>query len=431
MIFPYLEGFRAGTSYGEQLVIAEKTILFLYFWSILISSISMLVSGYYTGELEGFFVNISKIELVGLISLQLIGFFFLYNIYKISKTQRFCIRGYKLKINTRRFFVFFVVICLVNIVFVVRTGVGVVNSEAKSSVSFLFAIINPDYLFPLYYVIGKEYYIRKKQASCKLFFYAGVIIYSILEFSQGWTGFLLVVSFIELFFYFRFRNKSIIQRFIVPIILPVFLILLGGKAYQYLYQYKNEVRGNEISSLSYREGVTKLISRMTNLPLAVGSLEKIDEIKNLYVSDPIKYKELRGFFRPILPSIITGTKEYRPINNHAVQAFYPELKNNTSSDLGLVSYSLVLLNADILEWSVWLLASILLILFFKIIFSLVERYPGQLDVLFFLLLTRYYNSASLETTFGYGFVGLLYIILVMICFRVIVIKRLSFACRSY
>lgn len=412
-------------------MIAEKTILFLYFWPILISAISMLDSGYYTGELEGFLVNISKIELVGIISLQLIGFFFLYNIYKISKTQRFCIEGYKLKINARRFLVFFVVICLANIVFVVRTGVGVVNSEAKSSVSFLFAIINPDYLFPLYYVFGKEYYIKKKQALYKLYFYAGVVIYSILEFAQGWTGFLLVVSFMELFFYFRVRNKSNIQRAIVPIILPVFLILLGGKAYQYLYQYKNEVRGNQISSLSYCEGVAKLISRMTNLPLAVGSLGKIDEIKSLYVSDPIKYKELRAFFRPILPSIITGTKDYRPINNHAVQVFYPELKNNTSAGLGLVSYSLVLLNVDLLEWSVWLLASILLSLFFKIIFSLVERYPGQLDILFFLLLIRYYNAASLEITFGYGFVGLLYNILIMICFRVIVIKRLPFACRSY
>ncbi len=170
-------------------MIAEKTILFLYFWPILISAISMLDSGYYTGELEGFLVNISKIELVGIISLQLIGFFFLYNIYKISKTQRFCIEGYKLKINARRFLVFFVVICLANIVFVVRTGVGVVNSEAKSSVSFLFAIINPDYLFPLYYVFGKEYYIKKKQALYKLYFYAGVVIYSILEFAQGWTGF--------------------------------------------------------------------------------------------------------------------------------------------------------------------------------------------------------------------------------------------------
>jgi hypothetical protein len=169
---------------------------------------------------------------------------------------------------------------------------------------------------------------------------------------------------------------------------------------------------------SYIEGAMKLTSRLTNFPIAVGVYEKNQQVNRLYFEDEVAFKELQGFFRPITPRFIMPEKEFRSLNNNSRQAFIPGLSATTSNSFGAPIYSLTLFSISFLEGATWLFLSLLLLALMKIIFDKIEKYRGQMNILFFILLFDFYYAGALENFMGGTYAYMIFILPTLLVLRI-------------
>ncbi|HFW4499943.1 TPA: oligosaccharide repeat unit polymerase, partial [Salmonella enterica subsp. enterica serovar Waycross] len=157
---------------------------------------------------------------------------------------------------------------------------------------------------------------------------------------QGWTSFLLILFFLEMYARYRLKNKKII------LLLPLFIIFFGGWVYQYAFVLKNEIRGNDVAPLSYYQGVEQLTSRLSMNPVSLGAYENYDVVVHLYQKENRVFKESESLLRPILPGGFIN-KDFRILNNNVMASFYPDLNPYTSSDFGIVMYYSILFNSSL------------------------------------------------------------------------------------
>jgi len=382
--------------------VATKIFISIYVWALTISFIRVVITGSYGGELCTFNVGFGQVELYGLYILNLMSFLFIYFAYKLASSIHINAHV-KFKINSKLLTHVIFVVCFLHILFVTMTGVGRVGSGNKNDVSFLFNMLDPKYIFPLFYVLVKSdgaYY-----AKTKVKFYAVVVSYCILKIVQGWSGYLLLIALLEAHFFFKNRQYSKCNEAMIVMVAPLILMVAGGLIYKHAYEVKTYIRGAQ-EEISYGEGVDKFVNRLTFFPNSLGAIERHSDISNLYTEQGVGFKEVKGIFRPVLPSLIVGDKSYRSINNLSVQAFYPDVTAVTGSDIGLLAYTLVLLNIDVGEWAVWFAITATLTFLYKVFLDALGG--KEFNILMFLLFLKVGYTASLEFVFGYGYLGLLY-----------------------
>ncbi len=206
---------------------------------------------------------------------------------------------------------------------------------------------------------------------------------------------------------------------------------MGSIFYQYVYPIKNKIRGLDGREITYIEAVVKLTNRMTNFPIAVGTYEKLEEVKDYYLEDNITLKEFQSFFRPISPRTLMENKEFRNLNNNVLQPFYNDITAATSSDIGILMYAISLFHSSPLDAFLWLTISLIMLIFAKIFFDNIEQERGQFDFVFFLLICSLFYTASLEIVFAYGFFGVLYFIPILLFLGIIRIKKNVFNKESF
>jgi hypothetical protein len=101
----------------------------------------------------------------------------------------------------------------------------------------------------------------------------------------------------------------------------------------------------------------------------------------------------------------------------------PFLSDKTSNDIGFVMYGISLFSINFIEGLAWLIFSVMLIFFVKILLDSLEQFKGQFNLLYFLQLIKFYNTASLEVVFGNGYLYLVYIFPVFFALGIIKLKR--------
>ncbi|WP_155108959.1 oligosaccharide repeat unit polymerase [Intestinirhabdus alba] len=376
------------------------SFLLLYVLSAIISMVQTLTHKNYPGELEEFTRTISSFEVVSLTFFNIISFISCYYIIWIFSKFRIKInKKIYVNFNERRINTLFFVLLLAQIIFLLATGVGKVTINpdeiATSPYSPLFAFLKPEpfiYLFFLYFRTTKGFSYKKN-----ILFTINIILFIAFKILQGWTSFLLIMFFLEM--YARFQRKDNNKLFLL---LPIIIILLGGWVYQYAFVLKNEIRGNNLPSISYYQGIEQLTSRLSMNPVSLGAYQNFDTVIDLYQKENRIFKESESLLRPILPGSLMD-KDFRILNNNVMASFYPDLNAYTSSDFGVIMYFSILIKSSLPDFI--LLSILTLILFFiaKIYFDSMSLYEGQYDLLLFLIIFYWTYTVSIENVFGQGF----------------------------
>lgn len=400
--------------------IAEKVYVSLHITSLTFVAIYMIWTKQYSGELSSFSTNTTSFELALLLGLSALGFVLAYYFYVGTKDIKKYLSTTPWKINPSRLATIFFGLVISQLIFLTVTGVSRVGSLATSIYSPIFALLNVDSLFGFVYILTREEIKPNKK-----YYWLIIIVYLIFKILQGWSGVIILIFFFELHLYFKSRIIKPWSRFLIILLLPLFLILPGGKVYQYVLPYKFEIRSMGIVESNYTEGVVNLVNRLTFFPIAVGVFERSDDLERNARNDKTLFREFKSFFRPLAPRFIMQNKQFRSISNLAIQVFYPNITSTTSSDLGFFMYFYSVFSSDIMDGILVSVLTAFLLLINKFIIDSFEQYRGQFNVLYFLLIIKLYYTASPEVVFGYGSIGILFLLPLLFATAAIRFKKLS------
>jgi len=372
-------------------------------------------SEYYPGELSPFLINSDKVEISFIYLVNILAVSLFYLLFIVSKKRKFTF-GFDLYVNNKRLNYLMFVLLIINFSFILSTGVGVVGSKATSPFTPLVFLFKPDVFFYAYFLLN-----RAKLSEFKQIFIINLILFALLKLTQGWSGFILFIFFLEL--YHRFKGYAFKSKPILSFLFPVILIVFGGVVYSYVYVIKNEIRGTPVDNVTYLEGVIHLANRLSILPVAVGANQNFDKIVMLFNSDEYALKEVQALFRPLVPSIIMPDKNFRMLNNNIIQSFYPNVISATSSNVGLPMYASLLASADLMQFFIYLSLLTLFVIILKLFYDSLSQHKGQLDILYLFGLINIVNISSLEVVFSYGFFSNLTVLFACICLKVIKIRH--------
>lgn len=318
-------------------MIAKYTYLLLLACALIISAFSILNSNVIGGDVGNFDLELTAFEfiLIVLVNIFLIPLF--YGFYKV-------LSGIRLKtpanivVQKKSFNYFIFFLLLSHLTFLHITGVGRILSDASSPYSPIFAALSPDFLILLYYLICRK--------NSGLIFFVNIFLFSILSLSKGYTGFLLLFFIFELYFYFLNKNISFNHKVFMPFFFVFFIFFFGSLVYKILDPIKNEVRGLGSSELSYAEALSKLSDRFTFLPASTAGLQRLSDVKVVYNDSNVELKEMFDFLRPITPSFFFDKNSFNSLGNDVQRVYKPDITPATSSDLGIFSYTVMLLVAE-------------------------------------------------------------------------------------
>ncbi len=372
-------------------------VIYIYFTIFVtsISCISLFYLDFYPGELSPFTIDVSGVEIFYWYIINVLALLLVIFVYKYLSGFRF-VFGYKIRVKHKETNYLMLALLLINLVFVLETGVGVVGSNATSPLTPLILLLKPDTFFYAYFLIMRSSFCRYKAVV-----FINVVLFSALKLSQGWSGFIFVLFFLEI--YYRYQGRSSLKYMHYIFIAPFIILFLGGALYSKVYVIKNEIRNNPVEEISMYEGVAHLANRLSYLPITIGSVQHHDSIVELYKVDSHIMKEFKSVFRPLLPSLIFKDKDFRTLNNVVMQSYYPNLSKGTSSNFGLPSYLYLLYSISPIEAFLYVFVSIFFVFLVKLFFDFISYFPGQLDFLVLLAMFNLVSIGSLEVVFSYGF----------------------------
>ncbi|TQP52316.1 oligosaccharide repeat unit polymerase, partial [Vibrio cholerae] len=366
------------------------------FLSCLISFIMIIHSGVNQGEFEGRdLLNLSTLDIIStFIFFSFILFFSLSFCYLCNKKKVSRFFGFRLRLIETRVHGILFIILVAQVVFVLTTGVGRLLSNASSPYSPIFFLLEPSVFVILYYLSYRK--------CAKKIFIVNIILLFVWKISQGWTGIFLILGLCELC-YLSTKIKRRKVKVLVVIFAPILVFCLGGAAYTVLYPLKNKIRGIDHGEITYSQGISKLASRLSNLPVALAADNEMEKLSKLFVSDNVVLKEIYAIGRPILPSFLMKDKSFRTLSNNIVEIYYPGITNSTGSNMGLYMYSKVLWISDVIQFFYCFLIIFFITACYKILCDMLEQSPSQLNFMFSLFVIQIVDVSALEMIVGYNF----------------------------
>ncbi|HEN3469063.1 TPA: oligosaccharide repeat unit polymerase [Yersinia enterocolitica] len=399
----------------NQTVITYISIYSIALW---VNVIGCINSGYFSGDLKGVKVELDNgsLLLIAVINqLIIISSFFLF---KFFTSRNITTGNFIFEINKNRFSKFMFFILIIHIAYFRVTDVGRVFGHATSPFSPLFSLIGPSGIFYFYYL-----YVRKNGGGL---FFLNVALFSSLELMKGWSSFLLIMAFFELYFFVdKYKENKIIKTpFLFSIIIPVLFLVIGGGAYKYIYIFKNDVRGIVLQNneITYSDALSRFSDRLSYFSASAGIYSKLDDVVSISKSED-DLAEIKGFFRPIVPKFIMENKDFKVISNTTMLAFFPDYPPNSGIDMGSLMYYWVLYEtrpaSAIFVGITSIACLIVLICFYRIISS----NQKSIEFLIFLMIFSMLYTADLEVIFsGLYLKGLLFILFFLL-FGILKIKK--------
>lgn len=386
---------------------------FTFFCALIISFFDISTSGFIGGEM-GVPLTLGQVSLFLFFMLNIVGF--LMVLFLAFCLNKFRVKtAFNLVISNQRFLLFYGLILVFDLVFTNLTGTGVLFQSSTSSVAFLGAILNPVYLLPIFYL-------KFRYSLNKVLFFFFLILFSLSQFQKGWTGFLLLLFFLELVCFLRGRRSSFVL--FCGLAAPIFVLFFGAFIYQLVIPIKEAVRGQPERDVSYAVSLEALSSRLTFFPVAVAGVQEANAVAEFYLSEDKVLKEAWGFFKPILPSFLMNDKDFRSLNNNVKQPYF-EIDGSTSADLGFVAYNYILSLASVSDLIFSILLTLLALTMLKVFYDLISEYPSQFDFLIYLVIFSVFYTASNEHVFSRNLLGVFYLLPLMLGLKVIRINKLK------
>lgn len=351
-------------------------------------------------------------------------FLFFYNIvlyvllifiFFLLQKKRFVLsKNINIYFSRKRFEFFLLIIIIAKLVFQLKTGVGKAGSEwSHNRFSVFFNIFNIDTLFLIYYLSYRPY-INKK-------FIFIVVVYSAFQILSGWTGFILSLVLMEI--YCNINSKKVIKYLLL---LPL-LFFIGAFAYQFIYPLKMYIRLGIVENISYSEALIKLMERMSWFSHSCVGLQNSEKIKDLYLNYGYSATEIKGFFKPVIPSFLMPNKDFRSLNNLLMNSVYPDLGNNTSANFGQLMYLYNLLKISIRDFILYFIILFLNSFLYKLFMDMVS--PNKETECSFssnYIIFAYFNSifsvGALENI-SYGWLSIIWTYIFLFCIGIIKVRK--------
>lgn len=369
------------------------------------------------GEAEGLILKLSRVDLMLILCLNIITYFFAYIFFYKTRNIRSFRGKIRIDLDHRKVHVIFMIITILQIIYTVYTGNGVVNAEVTSSkFDIIINALKISSFFPIYYVVCRD--------TSKRLYWFNIILYCFWQIICGWTGIILTIAFIELFLRIKHGTKS---DFISKIskyrhLLLILLFVVGSYMYSYFVAIKNSIRYQyKFSKISWMDGMNKLLMRLSNFSVSVVGVQNHKIIASLYRNQNISNIELKSIFRPIFPGFLMD-KNFRIIENEVIHSLYNDLSMGTSSEYNLFIKCFNLIESDFFEFVILSIVCIILFIFSKIIIDLFDTGTHDIDILYFLFILNISCGSSAESVFGYGYLGMIYMIPVLILLKAASIK---------
>ena len=255
-----------------------------------------------------------------------------------------------------------------------------------------------------------------------------MLAFSLLQIIKGWTGFVLIIFFMELYFFYinskKKRRFLFSNRFFYVLIVPLSILFLGAFVYQGLYVLKNNVRDVAVSKITYSESISLLANRLTNFPISLGAYVKQDQILSSYIKSS-ELNELRGFVRPILPASLMNDKSFRAINNSVMLPFYASYQESSSVDVGFAMYYYLLLRADPVDAIFSLCLTCFLFGMCVLLIKLFSSNSKDLDLLVFFIAFSIIYTVSNEMVFSRQYLMMIVYFFVMVLLGVVKFRKRS------
>lgn len=396
---------------------AEILYFSIYVISLIIIGIATMVTGKTFGEAEN--VNIDATGIFILLLVYLLTYAFFYSYYKKTENNIICIKKFpKFVFNKKRIHTFYFVCLLISFWGTSMFGVGKLHAEVTTSFGFLFNIIKFSEFFPIYYVAARE--------KNKRLYWINILIYCILRTTQGWIGWIMQIAIMELFF--RCKERGWIRRIVKLFrakFLAMFGILFGTGLYYYVLPLKNVIRnGGKISdySMSLFETFMALIERFCNFAVFTSAWQNASEIKNKYHVQNIALSEFKTLFIPLVPSFIMKNKEIRSLGNIVQWAMWPTLANRTSTGYGFLMYWYTLFRCSLGDFIICVIIFAFLFLLTCSILKGFDNEDHDIKILYFIFLIDIANGSPIVSIFSYGYIGALYLIVLMVLLGVIKLR---------
>lgn len=394
---------------------AELIIIVLYCICHVMIAFTMLKNHMYAGEAHTIgALGVSNSFVIVLLVSIIISYVIMYSYYNKTKMKK---PNFNICFDKKRLHIIFFIFMAANLIFFLRTGVGRAVNAGTSKYSFIFALFNMRALFPFYYFIGREK---------KGIYAVNILLFCIYRLLQGWSAFIFDIFCYELYFFIKSKKiNKIKMRYLL--FFPTVGLLTAGKLYQYLYPLRSYIRfkTSQIYFLTYEEGLTAITSRLSFFPNSIASFENIYTIKMIYISNqPTKMKEILGMLRPLLPSAVMN-KNFETLPNILKQSMVTYDVHGTSMNNGILSYIYELYNCDMYSFVFWIILTAIFIIIFRNIIMACEEYPGQLEMLYFMMLLNVVNVTTLEQVFSNMYLPVFYFAPVLLLSGTIKIKGSS------
>lgn len=395
----------------------EIFYLSIYVFSLLIIGFATIITGGTYGEAID--VNINNIGISILLLVYLSTYIFFYCFYKKTQNNMLRIKKFPIFVINRRLIHGFYFICLlISFIGTYNYGVGKLEAEVTTNLGFLFNLIKFNEFFPIYYVAARE--------KNKNLYWINILFFCILRTTQGWTSWIMQIAVLELFF--RCKEKGWIRRIFKLFkskILAALGILCGTGLYYYVSPLKNVIReGGNLShyKISLFETFMALVERFCNFAVYTSAWQNANKISSMYKLQNIFISEFKTLFIPLVPSFIMRNKDIRSLGNIVQWAMWPGMTNGTSTGYGFLMYWYTLLRCSIADFIVCASVSLILFILTCSILNGFDNEEHDIKIVYFIFLVSIANGSSIVSIFSYGYIGSLYLILVMILFGVIKIK---------
>lgn len=396
---------------------AERFYLGIYVISLLVIGIATMITGETYGEARD--VHIDPAGILVLLLVYLSMYWLAWHFYKKTYDRMPAIKGFpRLEINKRRIHAFYFCCLAIRLFGLLNFHFGRVGGNVTTSFSFLFNLIKFNEFFPIYYVAARD---KKRKL-----YWANIALYAVVRTVEGWSGWILTVAILEL--YFRIKETGWIRRFfkrVGPLAVSAAAIIGGGMAYYFMYPLKMWIRnGGNFAwyRLSLWGSLRALVERFCNFAVFTSAWQNADGIAQLYHAQGIPLSEFKTTFLSIVPSFLMRDKEIRPLGNLVKQVMWPDLGMGTGTGFGFLMYWYTLLRCslpDFLICAVFFTAGLILS------FSIIKAFDNEehdMRIAYFLFLIGIVNASSMSATIGYGYVAALYLIVIMIAFGVIKVR---------
>lgn len=360
--------------------------------------------------------NIEEILFIGIIVFM--GYLYTWKMYLFVRKDTYKRNKIRFVVNYKKLNWFMIVYMFIMIIYSIKTGDGAAESAKLNSSSIFASLWVPDAIFAFYYCMCRERYRRPAR------FVA--ILYTLYKILLGWSGVILLVAILELYYIFKNRKIDILRTFFITVI----AFIGGGTLYAFMHPLKYAIRYGTVYNfkdhLSILEGIANLANRIAHLEATLYVNSNLKKVIDIYKGQGVGLAEFKAIFRPLVPSRLMRSKIFSSIGSciYNAQSGYSGI--NITNNTGILYYYRLLFECDLLSFWFCAFMFVLFVWMLKKMYNAFQTTPGQFNIIYFWLFVQGYSiCGTIENWIANSYIKIIFFIPLFLMLGIIKICKRS------